>query len=142
MVKKWKCNLWKLPHQNDIVKSRRFKKWEWICFHVQQVEEIKSWAPIFIQKFSRAKIAHYSILFIRKNKREGNFCALESKFSTFWCWWEQKENRSVRAAVKQIHLLCIHTDGNNKQALLAVELLSKQQSTSHPLQYQTISWYT
>ena len=71
----------------------------------------------------------YSILFIRKSKREGNFCTLDLKFSTFWWWWEQKENISLRAAVK---LSCIHTYGNNKQAVLAVELLSKQ-STSRPL---------
>ena len=70
MVKKCKCNLWKLRYQNDMVKSRRFKKWEWICFHLQQVEEIKSWKPIFIQKISRAKIAHYSILLIRKNNEK------------------------------------------------------------------------
>ena len=35
----------------DLLKSRRFKKQEWVCSHVQQkVKEFKSWTSIFIQK--------------------------------------------------------------------------------------------
>ena len=37
-----------------------------------------------------AKIAHYStLIFIWKSKKDGNFCALDLNFSTFWWWLEQ-----------------------------------------------------
>ena len=121
------------------VKSRRFKKWEWICSHLQlKVKEFKnhyfglgvktrfdlgktyfgsntdteirprfwflnlkpgfrlrtnfkSWMQIFIQKTFKGQncTLQYIQCFICHSKREGNFCALDLNFPTFWWWWEQ-----------------------------------------------------
>ena len=55
----------------DFLKSKRFKKREWICSHLQQkVEEFKSWAPIFIQKTLKKTKLHITIHFLFSKARE------------------------------------------------------------------------
>ena len=79
---------WTLFLLIDLLKSRRFKKQEWVCSHPQQkVEEFKSWTSIFIQK--TLKVQNCTLEYLGKAREKVIFAPLIWIFSTFWWWWEQ-----------------------------------------------------
>ena len=74
-----------------VVKVQKIKKRKWICSQCPvKSQGIQIMGTNFHQKtFKGQNCTLQYTFFIWKSKKDGNFCALDLNFSTFWWWLEQ-----------------------------------------------------